>query len=335
MTRSGSADRAEGAERKRRRLTPAAFHVQAEDARLWTVAFGPNDGPALVAVGGWIGSWELWAGPFGDLSARWRVVSFDHRGTGATISSAASISHERLVDDIFVVLEAHGIDRCILAGESAGAPVVISAAARHPERVAGLVLVDGSFPATVRHEDDPFPMSLRSDFAGTIDRFVDTCLPGPDADALRHWGRLILGRSTPEHAIALYCAAVDPRDDLPLVHAPALVIHCEGDRIAPIEGGRALAAGLPNATLRVLPGSEHVPTLTRPGAIAAPHRGMARRQSWVTFLAAIDSHSGGDGERRQVLATSTECHSVTSSEAPRIDRTRRPPCVQRWWRRTR
>ena len=269
VSKSASEDPAEEAERNRRRLTPGAFYVQAEDAQLWTVAFGPGDGPALVAVGGWIGSWELWAGPFGELSARWRVVSFDHRGTGATISSAASISHERLVDDIFVVLDAHGIDRCVLAGESAGAGVVISAAARHPERVAGLVLVDGSIPTGRRQEDDPFPLSLRSDFAGTIDRFVDACLPGPDADALRHWGRLILSRSTPEHAIALYCAAVDPRDDLAHVRAPALVIHCEGDRIAPLEDGRALAAGLPNATLRVLTGSEHVPTLTRPGEIAA------------------------------------------------------------------
>jgi pimeloyl-ACP methyl ester carboxylesterase len=268
VSRSASEHPAEEAGRLGRR-TPSASYVRAEDAQLWTVAFGPGDGPVLVTVGGWIGSWELWAGPFGELSARWRVVSFDHRGTGATISSAASISHERLVDDIFVVLDAHGVDRCVLGGESAGAGVVISAAARHPERVAGLVLVDGSILKRRRQEDDPFPLSLRSDFAGTIDRFVDTCLPGPDADALRHWGRLILNRSTPEHAIALYCAAVDPRDDLPHVRAPALVIHCEGDRIAPIEDGRALAAGLPNATLRVLTGSEHVPTLTRPGEIAA------------------------------------------------------------------
>jgi pimeloyl-ACP methyl ester carboxylesterase len=269
VSRSASEDRAEEAERNRRRLTPGAFYVPAEEARLWTVAFGPGDGPALVAVGGWIGSWELWAGPFGKLSARWRVVGFDHRGTGATISSAASISHERLVDDIFVVLDAHGIDRCVLAGESAGAGVVISAAARHPERVAGLVLVDGFIPTGPRRNDDPFALSLRSDFAGTIDRFVEACLPDPEADALRHWGRLMLYRSTPEHAIALYCAAVDPRDDLQHVRAPALVIHCDGDRMAPLEDGRALATGLPNATLRVLTGTEHVPTMTRPGEIAA------------------------------------------------------------------
>jgi pimeloyl-ACP methyl ester carboxylesterase len=269
LSMPASEDRAERAERIRDRQTPSAFYVPAEGARLWTVAFGPRDGPALVAVGGWIGSWELWAGPFGELSERWRVVSFDHRGTGATVSSPASISHERLVDDIFVVLDAYGIDRCVLAGESAGAGVVISAAARHPERVAGLVLVDGGISTEPRRDDDPFPLSLRSDFVGTIDRFVDACLPDPDADALRHWGRLILYRSTPEHAVALYCAAVDPRDDLQHVHAPALVIHCDGDRIAPLEGGRALAAGLPSATLRVLTGSEHVPTMTRPGEIAA------------------------------------------------------------------
>ena len=271
MSRSGSESQTQEANRIPHRQTLNAFYVPAEDARLWSVAFGPVDAPALVAVGGWIGSWELWAGPFGILSARWRVVGFDHRGTGATISSAASISHERLVDDIFVVLDAHGIDRCVLAGESAGAGVVISAAARHPERVAGVVLVDGFILTGRRQADDPFAMSLRTDFAATIDGFVDACLPdaGADADALRHWGRLILHRSTPEHAIALYCAAADPREELRNVRAPALVIHCDGDQIAPVEDGRALAAGLPNATLRVLTGSEHVPTMTRPSEVAA------------------------------------------------------------------
>lgn len=176
MSMPASEDRAERAERIRDRQTPSAFYVPAEAARLWTVAFGPRDGPALVAVGGWIGSWELWAGPFGELSERWRVVSFDHRGTGATVSSPASISHERLVDDIFVVLDAYGIDRCVLAGESTGAGVVISAAARHPERVAGLVLVDGVISTEPRRDDDPFPLSLRSDFVGTItDSWTPAC----------------------------------------------------------------------------------------------------------------------------------------------------------------
>ena len=256
-------------DRSARGLEGGAFYAPAGDAQLWTVAFGPGDGPTLVAVAGWTGSWEVWAWTFGILSARWRVVGFDHRGTGATISSAASISHDRLVDDIFVVLDAHGIDRCVLAGESAGAGVVISAAARHPERVAGLILVDGFILASPRGEDDPFPRSLRSDFAGTIEQFANACVPDPDDGALRHWGQLIVQRSTPEHAIALWSAAVDPRDDLPRVRAPTLVIHCDGDRLSPLDNGRALAAGIPNATLQVLVGSEHVPTLTRLGEIAA------------------------------------------------------------------
>jgi pimeloyl-ACP methyl ester carboxylesterase len=248
---------------------PGAFYVPASDARLWTIAYGPGDGPVLVAVGGWIGSSELWAGPFGVLSERWKVIGFDHRGTGATISSAASITHERLVHDVFVVLDAYGVEQCVLAGESAGAGVVISAAARHPERVAGLVLVDGFAPKGERGENDSLPQQLRADFAGFIDGFVDACLPDPDGDDLRHWGRQILNRSTPEHAIALYLASVDPSDDLPLVRAPALVIHCDGDAMAPLAGGQALAAGLPNATLRVLAGTEHVPTMTRPREVAA------------------------------------------------------------------
>jgi len=243
-------------------------YVDVGDARLWSISFGPDDGPVLVAVGGWIGSWELWAGPFSVLSARWNVVGYDHRGSGATIAGADSISHDRLVDDVIAVLDAYGIERCVLAGESAGVGVVVSVAARHPDRVTGLVLVDGFIPEGSR-EDDPFVVGLRSDYDRTIEAFVQACVPDPEHEAIRHWGRQILTRSTPEHAVALIANAIAPWSDVARVTAPALVIHCDGDRVAPIESGRRLAAGLADATLHVLAGSEHVPTLTRPAEIAA------------------------------------------------------------------
>jgi pimeloyl-ACP methyl ester carboxylesterase len=51
--------------------------IPAADAHLHVVAFGP--GPrTLLAFGGWAGSWQLWAGPFGPLSRTWRAVAYDH-----------------------------------------------------------------------------------------------------------------------------------------------------------------------------------------------------------------------------------------------------------------
>jgi pimeloyl-ACP methyl ester carboxylesterase len=243
--------------------------VELEGASIWTVDMGPRDGPAIVAVGGWIGSWELWAWPLAALSHRFRTVAFDHRGSGATICAPETITHDRLVDDLFAVMDVHGIERAILAGESIGTTVVLTAAARRPDRVAGLVLVDGVVSGGDRREDGPFARALVSDYPATIEAFVQACIPDPEQEAIREWGRRILARTTPAHALALHRAGgVDMAPLLASIHIPALVIHCDRDGLAPLAGGQRLAAGLPDAELHVLSGDEHVPTMTRPAEIA-------------------------------------------------------------------
>ena len=119
--------------------------VPVADATLFTTAFGDPSAPAILGIGGWIGSWELWVQPFAQLSANWHTIAYDHRGTGATLAPAASITLDRLVEDLFCVLDAYQVERCYLAAESSGAAVALGAALRRPERVAGLIIVDGFY----------------------------------------------------------------------------------------------------------------------------------------------------------------------------------------------
>jgi lipase len=58
-------------------------------------------------------------------------------------------------DDLMAVLDAHGHERAILLGHSMGAYVALVAAQRHPERVEGLVLVDGGIPLPTPPGMDP------------------------------------------------------------------------------------------------------------------------------------------------------------------------------------
>jgi pimeloyl-ACP methyl ester carboxylesterase len=241
--------------------------VEVEGASIWCVDEGPRDALPIVAVGGWIGSSELWTWPLAALSDRWRTIAFDHRGTGATICDPASITHDRLVDDVFAVMDAHGLERAVLVGESAGTTVVVRAAAQYPQRVAGLVLVDATLGVLPPEPSDRFLAGLRADYPATIESFIQACVPGPGRESIREWGRRILARTTPAHAIALRRATFETEPVLPTVPAPALVIHVEGDHIAPIAGGRRIAELLPRADLVVLPGDEHVPTMTQPDVI--------------------------------------------------------------------
>ncbi len=242
-----------------------------DDALIFTTSFGSPQAPALVGIGGWIGSWEMWQEPFSALSASWYTVAYDHRGSGATIAPPDSISIDRLVKDFFAVMDACRIERCVLAAESAGALTALSAALQAPQRVAGLVLVGGLSYSEPVSEDTPFVQGLRRAYRATLDRFVDLCVPEADSAPVRRWGQQILNRAAPEAAVALLRAAgqVDLREQYPRIQQPVLLLHGELDAIVPLEQAQWLAKTLPNATLKVIPGAGHVPTMTRPAEIVS------------------------------------------------------------------
>lgn len=247
------------------------FITTPDNVKLYTTAYGRPDAPALLAIGGWIGSWELWAEPFSILSQTWRVVAYDHRGAGATVAAVESITNDNLVADVFTVLDAYGIDRCILAAESAGAVTALAAALREPHRIASLVLVDGLWYAPPRAEDNPFLLGLRHNYGATLDWFVETCVPEPDSAHVKRWGRQILARASQEAAIRLYITSgeTDLQPGLARVTQPALILHGRLDAIQPLAESERLAALLPNAEFVIFEGAGHVPTMTRPVEVAA------------------------------------------------------------------
>ena len=166
------------------------------DATLMVSAFG--SGPrTIVAHGGWVGSGELWFPPFEAMSKSWRTITYDHRGTGASQHRAHAITFEHLVTDLFAVLDRLEVERCVLAGESAGAAVTLAAAQRQPHRFEGLVLVSPYYDGPV---NTTLMEGCRTGFEATMDAFVDACVPEPECTAERAWGRKIVKRSTAKDA---------------------------------------------------------------------------------------------------------------------------------------
>lgn len=253
--------------------------IDVPGGKIYASKSGPSSGPALLAIGGWIGSSELWSEPLALLSDACVAVSYDHRGTGLSTVAADAISFSALVADALAVLDAYGIERCVLAAESAGAQTAIAVAARHPERVSKLIIVDGMTARGVAVDNDPFLQGLRTNYAATIERFVQLCIPEADSEHLKAWGRKILARAAPEAAIALRIVGseTDVSADIARVRQPTLVLHGELDKIVPLDRARELAAALAHAELTVLPGAGHVPTLTQPANVAGAMRAFMRQ----------------------------------------------------------
>lgn len=75
-----------------------------------------------------------------------RLVAYDRAGLGESDPADPPATFERLLDDLAAVLENTGARRPVLVGHSFGGRLVHLFAARHPDQVAGAVLVDPGCP---------------------------------------------------------------------------------------------------------------------------------------------------------------------------------------------
>lgn len=254
--------------------------IDVPGAKLFSVRGGPARGTAILAIGGWIGSSELWQLPLAELSDAYVTLTYDHRGSGLTQCEPASITFENLVADALAVLHAHAIDRCVLAAESAGAQTALALAARFPDKVSHLVVVDGMHSRGIAVDNDPFLKGLHAAYPATLERFVQLCIPEADAEHVKAWGRKILSRADAAAAIALRVvgSTTDVSGDVSRIAQPTLVLHGDLDKIVPPESGKALAAALRDAEFQSLPGCGHVPTLTQPRRVADAMRAFLQRR---------------------------------------------------------
>ena len=94
------------------------------------------------------------------LADRYRIVVYDQRGhsDSTPVTDPALYDADRMAEDMTAVLDALGIERAIVGGESMGAATTLRFALRHPERVERLLITAPAFgdqpnPAAERLED--------------------------------------------------------------------------------------------------------------------------------------------------------------------------------------
>jgi pimeloyl-ACP methyl ester carboxylesterase len=102
-----------------------------------------RDGVPLLLLHGFGNEAHIWDDFAPAVAPYYRTLALDHRGHGDSAWAAdGRYEHEVLVDDVEAVTAALGIERLVLVGHSLGGRVATLFAGRHPERLAGLVLVD-------------------------------------------------------------------------------------------------------------------------------------------------------------------------------------------------
>lgn len=98
--------------------------------------------PTLVLVHGWTNDRSIWGEHPRTLSRTNRVVAIDLAGHGESGADRDEWTMASFGQDVVAVVEHLELGSVVLVGFSMGGPVVLEAATRMPNRVAGVVLVD-------------------------------------------------------------------------------------------------------------------------------------------------------------------------------------------------
>jgi pimeloyl-ACP methyl ester carboxylesterase len=101
-----------------------------------------GSGAPVVLLHGLAGHSGEWDGAVEWMSERYRVVTLDQRGHGASERHPADVSRAAYVADVVTVVGELGLENAILVGQSLGGHTAMLVAAAHPGLVRALVLIE-------------------------------------------------------------------------------------------------------------------------------------------------------------------------------------------------
>lgn len=262
---------------------PQSSFIDLDGVRMHVVEQGK--GPAVVLVHAHYANLRMWNPWVEHLARNHRVIRFDLTSHGLTgPDPSGDYTLERGVDLMERLVDGLGLERFVLAGASTGGTHALHYAARHPERVERLVLLNpGVLEGKQRSGRGEGPVADL--LFATLQRITPRLVPrailrsgfaDPDAvseELVTEWHELWLreGQRPAEIARIRQYRAGDVDGIARSVKVPVLLMWGEANRIAPLaQAGelRALLENAPSVELLTYPGVGHMATYEAPEATA-------------------------------------------------------------------
>jgi 3-oxoadipate enol-lactonase len=266
------------------------------DRRAWpvpvTASFhGPPDAPVLI-LGNSLGtSTAVWEPQVPDLKRSFRLLRFELPGHGGASAWPGPYSVGLLGAGVLALLDDLGVAQAGFAGISLGGMIGLWLAAHAPDRIRalGLVCTSAYLPPAEGWRERAASVraaGMSSVSAQVISRWFTADYAAREPEVVSSV-RTTLERADPE-GYAGCCEAIaelDLRARLAAVSAPTLVIAGDADPATPPEHGAAIAAGVRDGRLLVLPKAAHLATLCSPADVSIALRRhfehvAAKDQNW-------------------------------------------------------
>ncbi len=241
-----------------------------------------GSGPPFLALHGAAAHAHWWDPVAPRLRPHLRVLALDWRGHGRSAwPRPPAYGSEDLAADLLGVIRRLGLRAPIVAGHSMGGQAALVFAARYPEALARLIVVDAKPVPNLAHllarqQRGERPRLLFESRAAALARFR---LSPPETTAPPALVRAVAGHGIGRLPSGRFAYRFDPAADrarvpvdawplLPGIRVPTLVVRGEHSTVLPRETAERMAKTIPGATLVELPGTYHHLMLDAPAALA-------------------------------------------------------------------
>jgi 3-oxoadipate enol-lactonase len=255
--------------------------AEVNGTRLYYEDTGPGStGQTIAFSHGLLWSTELFAPQIEALRARYRCIAWDHRGQG---KSAADRRHcigiELVTQDAIALLEHLGAGPVHLAGLSMGGFVAMRIAARRPELVRSLILMETSADPEPEENAPRYRLLANTSRVIGMRPIVKRVLP-------IMLGKSVLADPSRKADVARFATIMTARkdiwratngvidragcaDELSRIRKPTLVVVGSEDVATVPAKAQRIAAGIAGAKLVEIAGAGHSSTVEQPAKVTA------------------------------------------------------------------
>jgi 3-oxoadipate enol-lactonase len=254
------------------------YRVPSDGLELAVETFG--EGPPLIFAHGLTGNRHGTRKQFEPLADRYRIIIYDQRGhcDSTPVTDPAGYNLARMAADTANVLDALGIQRAVVGGESMGAATALLFAARWPERVEALLLTApflGDSPNLGAEQIKQNGRMIADQGLEAFLKDVDSRLRELGVPPVAVEALVAAHRSHNPTSLAVGCQAVmdwamPPLPGLNNLPFPVCLIGWPGDPLHPLDEAQRLAAMIPGAQLEVIPSLFNI--FTDPGMVGRIYR---------------------------------------------------------------
>lgn len=247
-------------------------HADNRGVKIYYDSYG--EGVPIVFLHPWTTNGGIWYFQAFRFARTNRVVVIDHRGHGRSDKPRSGYSIQEHASDVIAVLDAAGVKKAILVGNSIGGMIAMQVNLDHPGRVLGnLILSSGTGlgEGMPKEAADAFRTNYEATFGALLEGAVSakSKRERPEiVDVMK--AHYLVESNFPRYVFDSSFA--DPngvfnwniKDRLKTIKAPTLVIAGEEDQATPVAANQMLADNIPGAAIRIVKDVGHFYQLERP-----------------------------------------------------------------------